>query len=884
MASRGLWHFMSARTRRSLALSWSALFVLSLLLQYFSFAVAAPVAAATGDPVVTLQDGVNGCNGVRTTPGSENTDKKLIGGSLVPGGTAKFLITYPVDPADVAGRTTFEITDCVFIEGNPVLKYIVSFVPNTTDYELTFSLVIPAGTPVGSEYCNYAKTTAAPSESQASNRKAGPACFIVGGNISVLKVNEQGDPLPDATFHIVCTLPTTTAFLPDTIINGESITSSSGLVITRNKTTGANGRIVIQAPVGTSCVITETEAPPGYQIAADDSVTLVATGSGVDHTFVNTIPKTKPSLATQVRSGGADVSTADVGDVVTDRATLNATGGNGTVTGQIDFFVCFNATTKVECTDANDTSVSAGANKAISGNPETANSDPVTLTAAGFYCFRAEYDPNGNTHYLATSHSNTTTVCVQALAGDLAITKVADATSVDAGDTIGYKITITNNGTGTAHGVKVSDTVPTNDGLSWSIDDANTTGSWSLSSGTLSFGGANGVDLGPGASVHVHITSPTTAATCGTVNNTASVSSTDAGSPSVGPVAITVKCPDLDTVKLVATNGGAFGATSTARPGDILHYRITVSNNGAGKATNVPVSDDIAAILAHATYNDDCSNSCTLNGSTLHWTIASIASNGSVVLTFSVTLDDTFPLGTTHLPNVVIVTGPGSNCDQGSEDNKCDTDTTVAESSLNISKAVAGNTGGTDPDLGVPAAKIGDTLHYTLAYQGGGTLTNAVIVDVLPQGLEYVAGSAQGNADFADGTYDAGTRTITWLALHVLTQDGGNDVSGSVTYDVKVLETAPDFAQPLVNLATIDSDETALDSATASVAVLAPPLELTPPPKVTPPPTDTLAPETSTSNPGFALMLILLGVAGLTLGIGFVTPTPERVRRRNRLG
>ena len=38
------------------------------------------------------------------------------------------------------------------------------------------------------------------------------------------------------------------------------------------------------------------------------------------------------------------------------------------------------------------------------------------------------------------------------------------------------------------------------------------------------------------------------------------------------------------------------------------------------------------------------------------------------------------------------------------------------------------------------------------------------------------------------------------------------------------------------------------------------------------------------SNPGFALMLILIGLAGLTLAIGFVTPVPERVRRRDRLG
>jgi hypothetical protein len=40
MASRGIWRLMSARARRGLALSWTTLFVLSLLLQYFTFATA----------------------------------------------------------------------------------------------------------------------------------------------------------------------------------------------------------------------------------------------------------------------------------------------------------------------------------------------------------------------------------------------------------------------------------------------------------------------------------------------------------------------------------------------------------------------------------------------------------------------------------------------------------------------------------------------------------------------------------------------------------------------------------------------------------------------------------------------------------------------------
>jgi hypothetical protein len=153
-----------------------------------------------------------------------------------------------------------------------------------------------------------------------------------------------------------------------------------------------------------------------------------------------------------------------------------------------------------------------------------------------------------------------------------------------------------------------------------------------------------------------------------------------------------------------------------------------------------------------------------------------------------------------------------------------------------------------------------------------------VITDVLPQGLEYVAGSAAGDANFTFDSYNAATRTLKWVAAEGLP----DPADGTVTYNVKVLATAPDRPQPLVNVATIvghtPTGSELTDSDTAAVAVLAPPLELTPPP------TSTITPQTAPSNPGFALMLILLGVAGLTLGIGFITPAPARVRRRDRLG
>ena len=38
---------------------------------------------------------------------------------------------------------------------------------------------------------------------------------------------------------------------------------------------------------------------------------------------------------------------------------------------------------------------------------------------------------------------------------------------------------------------------------------------------------------------------------------------------------LTVTTPDLHTVKLVKTNDGSFGPTSTANPGDTLTFQIT---------------------------------------------------------------------------------------------------------------------------------------------------------------------------------------------------------------------------------------------------------------------------------------------------------------------
>ena len=65
-------------------------------------------------------------------------------------------------------------------------------------------------------------------------------------------------------------------------------------------------------------------------------------------------------------------------------------------------------------------------------------------------------------------------------------------------------------------------------------------------------------DLAAGASVSVHVTSRTTAADCGTLNNTASTTSTNDGSGQASD-SIVVECPNLSENKVAdaaAVNAG----------------------------------------------------------------------------------------------------------------------------------------------------------------------------------------------------------------------------------------------------------------------------------------------------------------------------------------
>jgi uncharacterized repeat protein (TIGR01451 family) len=174
----------------------------------------------------------------------------------------------------------------------------------------------------------------------------------------------------------------------------------------------------------------------------------------------------------------------------------------------------------------------------------------------------------------------------------LSVTKTADATPVSTGTSIGYTITIAN-GTGatTATGVTLNDPLPAGPGINWSISPTYTgpgtcaiTGPVGTQVLTCNFG-----SLAGGASISVHISSPTTTTSAGTYANTATVSTTN-GPPVQATATIVVQPPDLSIVK--TPDAGSVPA------GSAIGYTVTVSNSpvaGTGTATDVMLNDPLPA-------------------------------------------------------------------------------------------------------------------------------------------------------------------------------------------------------------------------------------------------------------------------------------------------
>ncbi len=345
--------------------------------------------------------------------------------------------------------------------------------------------------------------------------------------------------------------------------------------------------------------------------------------------------------------------------------------------------------------------------------------------------------------------------------------------SVTQGDVLRYAIILHNTGGVALSNVAFSDVIPS--GLTYLAASA------AASVGAISVVGANVTwnsigTLAPGATVSAtfDVTITSVSGSSQTYVNQGTATSTQTGpvltdsngNPSDGnqPTTITAVAgggatPLLDVQKrwsLVIDTP----PTGVASPGDTLQYTITIANSGAAAATNVHLTDPVPT--------------CTgaLNPCTLFVAGSLVASQGAIVTTspidvnlgtlgpgatatvsFRVQVDPATADGVI-IANQASVTRAGSASPVLSDDNGNAADgrdptlTPISTSAVggaptNLSKSLVGTS---EPDAFSVGATvlIGEVARYRVSVGvPAGTTRQVTLLDTLPAGLAYLAGSAR---------------------------------------------------------------------------------------------------------------------------------------------
>ena len=412
----------------------------------------------------------------------------------------------------------------------------------------------------------------------------------------------------------------------------------------------------------------------------------------------------------------------------------------------------------------------------------TANPDPitnvVTVTAMAAQS--------------ATQLSDTADCTTDVLTPGLEIEKKADAGSVNAGEKIGFTITVKNTGQGTAKNVVVTDTLPTNAGLTWTVDGGTGAAQCTITNGALSCTYAT---LASGASKTIHLTSPTTAATCGTVSNSAGATADNGGSVSAGPATIEVKCPDIVVDKKAKHD--------PVQAGHQAEFVITVSNEGTGLAKDVVLTDPLPAGLSWKT--DD--QRCTITNGILTCQLGDLAPGDSTVVEVRATTHAE-DCGVIHNTATAGATNELVTVDQRvialAQNNTSSADITILCPDVTVDKKADDDT----VDAGDP---VGFTI--TVTNSGDGRADDVTLEDVLPTnaGLDW---TIDGGTGASDCSIDTG----------VLTCDFG-DVPAKTTLTVHITSDT-DFTTcgVIENTATVSVDHFPDVSDSDAITVICPPL------------------------------------------------------------
>lgn len=396
----------------------------------------------------------------------------------------------------------------------------------------------------------------------------------------------------------------------------------------------------------------------------------------------------------------------------------------------------------------------------------------------------ADNDPND------INNSSTTTAIVSAV--DVAVDKTGPA-NVNAGSDIAYTITLTNNGPDTAQNAAFTDTLPPNTTFV-SLTQVNGTPAVCspLAPGDTGTTGCSIALFGSGQSAQFTLTVEVgnTASVTNTANastssfDTNTANDTDSVTTTVTPIA------DLAVVKS--------GPASVVATTDVT-YTVTVTNNGPSDASNVTLTDNVPAGTTFVSANQTSGPTFSCSGTTtISCSIATLASGATATFEFVMNVDVANAGPIANTANV-----SSSTADPDSSNNSSTTNTTVTPAPVDLSITKIA-----DHDR----VLVGTNITYTITVTNGGpgTATNTTVTDTIPANTTYVSATP------SQGTC-SGTTTVT-CSLGTLTA-GANAT-------ITLVVTAPSTPQPVVNTATVSSNETESDppdnttTSTVNAAVL----------------------------------------------------------------
>ena len=408
------------------------------------------------------------------------------------------------------------------------------------------------------------------------------------------------------------------------------------------------------------------------------------------------------------------------------------------------------------------------------------------------------------TIHTATSSASYTIVVPTA---DLAITKDDGTTSVTAGGSTTYTITVTNNGPDEISNATVVDSAPT--GMTFGNWTCTVTNPGSGGIVTTACGAASGagdlntnVTMKNGAVIAYSVPASIAASATGSLVNTATVT-VPAGvtDPTPGNNSAT----DTDTVGVIAdlaitkTDG-----VSSVVPGTSTTYTIVVVNNGPSDVTGATVSDTLPAAITTDTFTAVGSGGASgfsASGSGNLSDTVNLPAGSTITYTLLANINSS---ATGSLTNTATVTTPGGVTDSNPANNSAtDTDTLTPQAELAITK--------TD---GVASVNAGGSTIYTIVATNSGpsAVVGATVTDTAPAALTLGAwtclasvgsscpASGSGNISASVSLLSGGTATFTVNATIA-----GN-ATGSIANTATIAPPAGVTDPNLANNSAADTD------------------------------------------------------------------------------